>query len=70
MGGKEMKALPERYLEAYNAFDVEGMLALVDPNVEFKNVSGGACPPRRGASRRCALSRRNPGRCSRREDRP
>lgn len=41
MGGKEMKALLERYLEAYNAFDVEGMLALVDPKVEFKNVSGG-----------------------------
>jgi ketosteroid isomerase-like protein len=42
MGSKEMKALLERYLEAYNAFDVEGMLALVDPNVEFKNVAGGA----------------------------
>jgi ketosteroid isomerase-like protein len=42
MGGKEMKALVERYIEAYNAFDVEGMLALVDPGVEFKNVSNGA----------------------------
>ena len=35
------RALIERYLDAYNAFDVEGMLALVHPNVAFENVAGG-----------------------------
>jgi ketosteroid isomerase-like protein len=35
------RALIERYLTAYNAFDVEGMLALLDPDITFENVSGG-----------------------------
>jgi ketosteroid isomerase-like protein len=40
------RALIERYLAAYNAFDVGGMLSLLDPAVEFENVSGGAVTAR------------------------
>ena len=39
---EERRRLVEHYLDAYNAFDVEGMLALLHPDVEFRNVSGGA----------------------------
>ena len=35
------RALIERYVAAYNAFDVPGMLALLQPDVAFENVSGG-----------------------------
>ena len=35
------RALVERYLEAYNRFDVEGMMALVHDDIAFENVSGG-----------------------------
>lgn len=35
------RALIERYLAAYNAFDVPGMLVLLHPEVTFENVSGG-----------------------------
>jgi ketosteroid isomerase-like protein len=35
------RALIERYIAAYNAFDVPGMLALLEPDVTFENVSGG-----------------------------
>jgi ketosteroid isomerase-like protein len=35
------RALIERYLDAYNAFDVPGMLALLHPDVTFENVAGG-----------------------------
>ena len=31
----------ERYLAAYNAFDVPGMLELLHAEVEFRNVAGG-----------------------------
>ena len=34
-------ALVARYVEAYNAFDVPAMLALLHPEVEFENVSAG-----------------------------
>ncbi|WP_104204064.1 nuclear transport factor 2 family protein [Billgrantia saliphila] len=33
--------LIERYIAAYNHFDVEGMLAVLDPDVVFENYSGG-----------------------------
>ncbi|RPE80089.1 nuclear transport factor 2 family protein [Vulcaniibacterium tengchongense] len=33
--------LIERYLAAYNAFDVDGMLALLRADVVFENYSGG-----------------------------
>jgi ketosteroid isomerase-like protein len=35
------RALIERYVAAYNAFDVPGMLALLHPDVIFENVAGG-----------------------------
>jgi ketosteroid isomerase-like protein len=35
------RRLIERYIAAYNAFDVPGMIALLDPDVTFENVSGG-----------------------------
>ncbi len=35
------RALIERYLAAYNARDVAGMLALLDPAVTFENRAGG-----------------------------
>jgi hypothetical protein len=41
MDDEAKRALIERYIEAYNTFDVEGMLALIDTEIEFKNVSGG-----------------------------
>lgn len=36
------KALVERYLDAYNRFDIDGMLALLTPDVRFENLAGGA----------------------------
>jgi hypothetical protein len=33
-------ALINRYLAAYNAFDVDGMLAVLSPEVRFQNYSG------------------------------
>ena len=36
------RAALERYIAAYNAFDVPGMLAELHPAVEFRNVAGGA----------------------------
>ena len=39
---EEHRRLVERFLDAYNTFDVAGMLALLHPDVEFRNVSGGA----------------------------
>lgn len=35
------KDLINRYLAAYNAFDIEAMLAQLDPAVRFENFSGG-----------------------------
>jgi steroid delta-isomerase-like uncharacterized protein len=32
--------LIRRYIRAYNAFDIEGMLALLSPNIRFENYSG------------------------------
>lgn len=41
MDTDEAKALIERFLDAYNRFDVDGMMELVDPEIEFRNISGG-----------------------------
>ncbi|MEO0538525.1 MAG: hypothetical protein AAF215_32275 [Cyanobacteria bacterium P01_A01_bin.123] len=41
MTEEEKRDLIDRYLDAYNAFDVEEMMSTVHPDVEFKNVSGG-----------------------------
>jgi hypothetical protein len=35
------KDLIDRYLAAYNAFDIEAMLAQLDPAIQFENHSGG-----------------------------
>jgi hypothetical protein len=35
------KDLIDRYLAAYNAFDIEAMLAPLDPAIRFENYSGG-----------------------------
>jgi hypothetical protein len=35
------KDLIDRYLAAYNAFDIEAMLAQLDPAIRFENYSGG-----------------------------
>jgi ketosteroid isomerase-like protein len=35
------KDLIDRYLAAYNAFDIEAMLAQLDPDIRFENYSGG-----------------------------
>jgi len=41
MTKQEKRALIDRYISAYNAFDVEGMMATLHPDIAFKNVSGG-----------------------------
>jgi ketosteroid isomerase-like protein len=41
MDEDEKRSLVECYLAAYNAFDIDGMMAVIHPGIEFKNVSGG-----------------------------
>ncbi|MCZ8520995.1 MULTISPECIES: nuclear transport factor 2 family protein [Paenibacillus] len=41
MSGQGTKAIIERYIEAYNSFDVEGMLTLLHPDIVFRNFAGG-----------------------------
>lgn len=36
-----MRALIDRYLDAYNRLDVEGMLATLHPQVSFENITAG-----------------------------
>ncbi len=40
MANQEMETLIQKYVTAYNNFDIEGMIALVHPEVVFKNVTG------------------------------
>ena len=35
------KDLIERFVRAYNGFDVDGMMALMHPECSFQNISGG-----------------------------
>ena len=35
------ESLIERYVHAYNSFDINGMVALLHPECTFQNVSGG-----------------------------
>jgi len=37
----QQRDLIDRYLNAYNTFDIEGMLSLLHADVEFTNVEGG-----------------------------
>jgi hypothetical protein len=41
MNGNEMQDLIERYIAAYNGFDLDGMFALLAEDVHFENISGG-----------------------------
>lgn len=41
MTDHEKRQLVEAYVDAYNAFDVDGMMATLHPEIEFTNVSGG-----------------------------
>jgi hypothetical protein len=38
----DKRLLIERYIYAYNAFDIDGMMSVLHPDIGFKNVSGGA----------------------------
>jgi hypothetical protein len=40
MENADQLALIDRYLAAYNGFDVEAMLAVLSPDVRFENYSG------------------------------
>lgn len=41
MDAKEIRMIVDRYIAAYNALDVDGMLAVLHPEIEFRNISGG-----------------------------
>lgn len=41
LGDEDKRVLIERYLAAYNSFDIDGMLAVIHSEIEFKNVAGG-----------------------------
>lgn len=41
MENKAVHAAIERYINAYNNFDVEGMLTVLHPEIEFKNITAG-----------------------------
>jgi ketosteroid isomerase-like protein len=41
MNPAEMRTLVDRYIDAYNRMDIDGMLLVVHPDIEFKNISGG-----------------------------
>jgi len=41
MNPAEMRVLVDRYIDAYNRMDLEGMLVTFHPDVEFTNISGG-----------------------------
>lgn len=41
MNPNEHRSIVDRYLTAYNAFDIGAMMATVHQDVEFKNVSSG-----------------------------
>jgi ketosteroid isomerase-like protein len=41
MENHDKKSLIERYIRAYNSFDVDGMVALLHPECSFQNISGG-----------------------------
>jgi len=41
MENHDKKSLIERYIRAYNGFDVNGMVAILHPECSFQNISGG-----------------------------
>ncbi len=42
MTSREKRELVSQYVSAYNAFDVDGMMATLHPDIVFENVSEGA----------------------------
>jgi len=41
MKPEEMKQAIHHYVDAYNRFDMDGMIGLLAPDIRFENVSGG-----------------------------
>lgn len=41
MTNQDKRDLINRYINAYNAFDIDGMMAIVHPEIKFKNITGG-----------------------------
>ncbi|MFD2246346.1 nuclear transport factor 2 family protein [Pontibacter ruber] len=41
MENSEIRTIIERYTEAYNSFDVEGMMEYMHPEIVFENISDG-----------------------------
>jgi len=41
MENHDKKSLIERFVRAYNGFDVNGMVAILHPECSFQNISGG-----------------------------
>jgi ketosteroid isomerase-like protein len=41
MNKEEIKRLIYRYIDAYNNFDIDAMIGMVTPDIQFANVSGG-----------------------------
>lgn len=41
MDNTKEKSLIQRYVDAYNAFDIDGMTALLHEEIEFRNISNG-----------------------------
>lgn len=37
---KQLKIIIDQYLQAYNNFNIDGMVKHLHPNVEFKNITG------------------------------
>lgn len=42
MNSQEIRTLVEQYLDCYNRFDVMGMMGLIHPAIEFRNIREGA----------------------------
>ncbi len=41
MKDDDKRPLIEKYLDAYNVFDIDGMMSVIHSDIAFKNVSGG-----------------------------
>lgn len=42
MNPMKMRDMVEKYVEAYNSFDINGMIALLHEEIEFRNSSSGS----------------------------
>jgi len=60
MNPQEMRALIERYIAACNQMDIDEMMLTLHPDVEFRNISGGAVnASASGAAELSALARQS-----------